>query len=218
MSTRSESNPIRVALQRLWDLNVKLIPSAIAWAVSFWFVIESHSFVVRSLAIVVASVAATISSDLINKAASHSVRNLLRNALRDGFIWESLIASGLLLDMALQNLSIAGGRSEQTKIVLLAIFLSSLLLWLVVLLIIIPLRRGALILESPIAATAKILNYVRFRRRYVFLSFSIILFAWPIFFVYMFLALTFAQCVIISSYENLVDASVDSPKMSVQIA
>lgn len=209
---------MRIALQLLWNLNIKAIPSAMVWAISFWFTIESHSLVVRSTAIIIASLAAMISSVIVVNEWSASAKASWKNSFGDRFNWKSLVAAGLLLDFSTENLRIVDSGSYLAKTVFLSIFLSCLILWLFTLLILLPLRTEALRKESPIETFARALNLVRGRKRYILVSYSVILFAWPIFFVYMFLAFTFAQCVIVSSYGESVDASFDSPKKRVQVA
>ena len=202
----------------LWDLNVKAVPSAMVWAISFWFVIESHSLVTRSAAVLLASLAAMFSSALVINESGTSTAVSRKKAMKDRFSWTIVLASGLLLDLSLENLSIADSRSYLAKMVFLSIFLTSLILWLYAVLIITPLRTQFQEGELPIQTVAKSLILIRNRKRHIFLSFGVVLFAWPIFFVYAFLALTFAQCVIVSTYGDLVDASFDSPKMRVQVA
>lgn len=205
-------------MQLLWDLNVKAVPSAMIWAISFWFLIEPHPFVVRTAAVLLAGLASMVSSVLVINESGTSATVSWKNAFSDGFSWKIVVTSGLLLDLSLENLSIADSRSSLTKIAFLSIFLSCLILWLYAVLILIPLRTQAQRKERPIDTISKSLNLIRCRKRYTVLSVSVMLFAWPIFFVYVFLALTFAQCVTISSYGDLVDAAVDSPKMRVQVA
>lgn len=215
---RGGTSPIRGAFGLLWSLNAKAIPSAIMWAISFWFVIESKSLLIRSLAVLLASMAAMASSGFVANEWSSTSRIQWKKAFSDRFNWKMVGISGLLLDLSLENLSIVDSRSYLMKIVFLSIFVSCLILWLFVVLVLLPLRILEGRKESPMDTFAKALKLVQFRKRYVFLAFAVIIFAWPIFFVYIFLALTFAQCVITSSYGDLVDASVHSPKKRVQVA
>ena len=218
MKGQRHPSPIRGAFQLLWDLNVKAVPSAMVWAISFWFVIESHSLVTRSAAVLLASLAAMFSSALIINESGTSTSVSWKNAMKDRFSWKIVAACGLLLDLSLENLAIADSRSYLAKLLFLSIFLSSLILWLYAVLIIVPLRTQGQGKEVPLDTVARSLNFIRLRKRDAVVSISVVFFAWPIFFVYVFLGLTFAQCVIVSSYGDLVDASVDSTKMRVQIA
>ena len=215
---RGGLSPIRDAFGLLWSLNVKAIPSAMVWAISFWFVIETQSLLIRSFAVVLASTAAMASSGFVANEWSTTSRIQWKKAFRDQINWKMIGVSGMLLDLSLENLSIVDSRSYLLKIVFLSIFLSCLILWLSVILILLPLRTIENGEESSLDTFAKALKLIQFRKKYVFLSFAVMIFAWPIFFVYIFLALTFAQCVIISSYGDLADASVQSPKMRVQLA
>lgn len=218
MSKRGNSSPVRDAFGLLWSLNVKAIPTAIIWAISFWFVIESQSLLIRSFAVLLASMASMVSCGLVANEWSTTSRIQWKKAFSDRFNWKIVGFSGLLIDLSLENLSIVNSRSYLWKIVFLSIFLSCLIIWLSAILVLLPLRTLEDGKVSPLDTFAKALKLVQLRKRYVFLSFAVMIFAWPIFFIYIFLALTFAQCVIISSYGDLVDASVHSPKKRVQDA
>lgn len=215
---RGGTSPIRDAFGLLWSLNVKAIPSAMVWAISFWIVIESQSLLMRSLAVLFASMAGMASCGLVANEWSTTSRIQWKKAFGDRFNWKMVCISGLLLDLSLENLSIVNSRSYLLKIIFLSIFLTCLIVWLSAILVILPLRTLEEGNDRPLESFAKALRLVQLRKRYVFLSFAVMIFAWPIFFVYIFLALTFAQCVIISSYGDLVDASVHSPKKRVQVA
>ncbi len=218
MKRQLNLSPLRSTFQKLWDLNIKAMPSALLWAVSFWFVIESHSILIRSAAIAVASLAAIGSAVIAVNGSKTFGKVSWGPALRDVFSWKTLVASGSILDLSIENLPIvhSGGTFEKT--LFLSIFFSSLIIWLFVSLVLVPLRIQRLGKEMPLNTASRALNYAHHNKRYVLLSISVMLFGWPIFFVYMFLALTFAQCVTLSSDEDLVDASNNSTNVRVQIA
>lgn len=200
----------------LWDLNVKAVPSALSWAISFWFVMESQSLFIRAIAIIIGSLAALISVTLVLNELGGVSRVTWTSLLKDRFTWKLLSSTGLLLDMSLQNAVQVKSESYLVKLGLSALVLSSLLLWLMVVVIYLPVRAQIQDRTVPFATVAATLEYVRHRVKYVVGALSVLLLAWPIFFVYLFLGLTFAHSVIVSSLGDLANAS--TRKTRVQVA
>lgn len=211
-------SPIRQALQTVWDLNIKAMPTALIWSISFWFVIETHSLLTRIIAISVANLTVITSGILIVKKARPSQISLWKSGLLDSFSWMSLTGTGLILSLALENLSRVHDSNRIEKLFYLSIFVSSLLLWLIVSVVIVPFRIQIQLSEDRLKVVGRAVDYLRFGKRYLLVSLSILLFGWPFFFIYAFLALTFAQCMTLSSSEEVVDAAVSSLDMRVHIA
>ena len=208
--------PLRGAFQLLWDLNVKAVPSALSWAISFWFVMESQSLFIRALAIIVASLTALISVTLVSNEFGGVSAVAWTSLFKDRLTWKLLTSTGLLLDMSLQNADQAKSGSYFVKLGLSALFLSSLILWLMVLVVYLPVRAQIQDRAVPLATVAATLEFVRHRVKYVVSALSVLLLAWPIFFIYLFLGLTFAHSVIVSSLGDLANAS--TRKTRVQVA
>lgn len=209
-------SPLRGSFHLLWDLNIKAVPTALVWAISFWFVIESRSLFPRTIAIILASLAAALSAVLVTNESGISSKVAWTSLFKDGLTWKLLIPTGVLLDLSLQNLANVDTTHYVVKLIFSAIFLSSLLLWMNVLVVYLPLRtQDPDRSMSPLILTS-MFTFTRARTRYVVGSILVLLLAWPIFFIYLFLALTFVHCIIVTSYEDFLDAS--TLKKRVQVA
>lgn len=212
------ASPMRRALQMVWDLNIKTMPTAVVWAISFWFVIETHSILIRFIAISFANLAALSSGILIVKSSHSRERSSWKVWILDSFSWKALLGTGLMLGLSLENLSRTQPSSMAGKLFYLSIFVSSLILWLFVLVVLVPLRVQMKRTEDQLKVLRRAIDYVRCCKPYLLISLSAMLFGWPFLFVYAFLALTFAQCMTLSSNEDIVDASISSLDMRVHIA
>lgn len=212
------ASPMRHALQMVWDLNIRTMPTAVVWAISFWFVIEPHSMLIRFIAISVANIVAFSSGIFIVKSSHPQQKPSWKVWILDPFSWKALLGTGLILGLSLENLSRTQTSSMAGKLFYLSIFVSSLILWLFVLVVLIPLRVQMKRTEDQLKVLRRAIDYVRYCKPYLLISFSTLLFGWPLFFVYVFLALTFAQCMTLSSSEDIVDASTSPLDMRAHIA
>jgi len=204
------SSPTRGALQIVWDMNIRAIPTALIWSISFWFVLETHSMVLRILAILVANGAALFSGVLIANGSGPNLRSPRKVWLLDPLTWKLLLGTGLILALALENVWKAQASSMTERLFYLSIFISSLILWLFVSVVLVPLRFQMLPSQAVSLVFALSIDHVRRCKPYLLFSFVSLLFGWPFFFVYVFTALTFAQGLTISSSAGINHSSVSS--------
>lgn len=197
----------------LWNLNVKTMPPAFIWSVSFWFIIETHSLFIRTIVVVVANFAVILSGAVVVRSSKSIQKPTFRALVRESPNWKILMGSGLLLDLSLANLLNNESTRWIVKILFLSIFLSSLILWLFVCVVLVPLASQGDRSKNEWNPLTIGINYVRCHKSYLLISLSVLLLGWPIFFVYMFLALPFAQCLTLSSSEvqiNLSDSLLET--------
>lgn len=218
MLRKSKPSPIRSALRALWDLNVQTMPTALVWAVSFWFILEANSLWTRLIAVCLANLATLVSAVLIVRDSPATKKPEWNDSILDRFSWAILMGTGLPFCLALENVSRLHNTNYLSKVVFLSISLSCLILWLLAVSVLVPLRVRMDRSEDAIAVFAEGLGFLQNKKRRVFTSLSVLTFAWPIFFVYAFLALTFAQCMTLSFFDDTVDAATSSPNKRVHIA
>ena len=193
---------MRRALERIWDLNVKAFPSAMLWAVSFWFVIESSSLLIRLVALLSANLAVIYSGLILAKREKPRSGITLSRALHDRFVWKALLPISVILGLALQNARHQESTTVVAKYFYSSIVLSSLILWLFASVVLLPARAYLGFQGEEIAVLALGMNLVARHKGTLALSISILLFTWPLFFIYIFLALTLAQSLTLPKMEE----------------
>lgn len=189
------------------------MPTALIWSISFWFLIETHSLFIRTVAVVVANFAVILSSAVTARSSGSVQKPSFRALIRESSNWKILMVSGLLLDLSLANLQKIESSHWIVKLLFLSLFLSSLIFWLFICVVLVPLSSQGDRSVNDWNPLAIGINYVRFHKQYLLISLSVLLLGWPIFFVYMFLALPFSQCLTLSSIEvqiNLSDSSLET--------
>lgn len=204
---------MRRALEMVWDLNIKAIPSAMLWAISLWFIVETSSLLIRIAALLVADLAVLLSGAIIAKHERPMRRNSFYLSLNDPFVRKVLLPTSIILVLALQNARHQESSALFAKYFYSSIVLSSLILWLFVSVVLIPGRAFQGFRGEEITLLATSLNLVTKNRGTLALSFSILLFGWPFFFVYIFLALTLSQCLILPKIEEALQESANALEM-----
>jgi hypothetical protein len=194
-------SPIRAALQMLWDVNIKAIPTAVLWSISFWLVIETHSLLTRILAILVASFAAFTSGVILIIASKSKPSPSWKVQLSDSLSWKLLLSTGMVLALALENVWRIHRLTLFGKFFYLSMFVSSLILWLFVCVVLVPIRIH-MQRENNLRLFEVGILYVWRRLPYLALSLATLLFGWPLLFAYAFVGLTFSQCLTLSSIMN----------------
>ena len=189
---------VRAAFQMLWDLNIKAIPTAVLWSISFWLVIETHSLLIRVLAILVASFAALASGVILVIVSKSKPRPSWKVQLRDSLVWKLLLGTGMVLALALENVWRIHTLTLFGKFFYLSMFVSSLILWIFVCVVLVPIR-----IQMQRGSNFKLFEmgvlYVQQCLPYLALSLVTILLGWPLLIFYAFLGLTFAQSITLSS-------------------
>lgn len=204
---------MRRALEMVWDLNIKAIPSAMLWAISLWFMIETSSLLIRMSALLVADLAILLSGAIVAKYERPMRRNSFHLSLSDPFVRKALLPTSIILGLALQNARHQESSSLFAKYFYSSVVLSSLILWLFVSVVLIPGRAFQGFHGDEIILLATSLNVVKKNKGTLALSLSILLFGWPLFFVYIFLALTLSQCLILPKIEETLQESANPLEM-----
>jgi uncharacterized membrane protein len=140
MRPERQLSPIRGALQTVWDLNIKAMPSAFIWAASCWFLLDTHSIFVRFLAVLIANLAALFSAIIIVKSERAKLVGSWKVLVGDPYIWKLMGGSGIILSLAIENVWRANHSNSIFKIIYLSIFVSSLIIWLFVTVVLVPIR------------------------------------------------------------------------------
>lgn len=193
---------MRRALEMIWDLNIKAFPSAMLWAVSFWFIIESPSLLIRLGALLFANLAVIYSGLILAKRERPRSGVTLSRALHDSFVWKVLLPISFILGLALQNARHQESTSVIAKYFYSSIVLSSLILWLFASVILIPARAYLGFQGEEITVLSIGMKFLSEHKGTLALSLSILLFTWPLFFIYIFLALTLSQSITLPKMEE----------------
>lgn len=209
---------MRRALEMVWDLNIKAIPSAILWAVSLWFIMETSSFLMRITGTLMADFAVLLSGTVLARMRSARYRVTISQSLRDPFVWKALLPISLILCLAIQNARFQESSTLFARYFYSSIVLSSLILWLFVSVVLIPARASQSFRGEEIIALSVGINFVMVHKGTLALSLFILLFGWPLFFIYMFLALTLAQCIIFPKIEEGLQNSTNALEMRDDLA
>lgn len=204
-------SPIRSALRALWDLNVQTMPTAALWAVTFWFIIESHSFAIRFVALFFANLATIVSAVLIVKDSPAIRKPNWKESIFDRFSWTMLMGTGFPFCLALENVSRLQSSNYLEKLIFLSISISCLMLWLFAVIVLAPLALRRDRSEDATIVLVEALGILQRHKRQVLTSLAVLILAWPLFFVYAFLALTFSQCMTLTTSSGDIDAAMSSP-------
>ena len=209
---------MRRALEMVWDLNIRAIPSAMLWAISLWFIIETPSFLIRIAALLLANFAVLLSGSILAKLEKPRSGISILLALRDRLLWKVLFPISMILGLALQNARHQESTTIFAKYFYSSIVLSSLMLWLFASVVLIPARAIQGFHGEEIVLLSIGINFVTEHKGTLALALSILLFGWPFFFVYIFLALTLSQCMILSKIEEALQDSANPLEMRVNLA
>ena len=209
---------MRHAFQNVWDLNVKAIPTSIVWAISFWFILESPSLLIKLFAVFTANIAALASALIIMKLERPSLKIDFLSFTRDPFIWKTLHTIGILLVMSLYNVSRQSDAPSIMKLFYVSIALSVLILWIIATVALVPILAKWHASDESSNLLTIVIFLMGLQKRYLILSMSIILFSWPLIFFYVFIALTLSQSLIFSQLSELKDQHFVMSKTTVDNA
>lgn len=187
---------MRQAFQNVWDLNVKAMPISVIWSISFWFMIESPDLPVKFFALFTANVAALASASAIVKLERPSQKMDLLSALRSSFMWKTVHPIGILLIMALHNISGHEKSSLLAKYLFLSVAISSLILWVLATVALVPIQARESLRAQEFTVLEAVVLLIGVRKRYFLFALLIILMTWPLVFFYVFIALTLSQSII----------------------
>lgn len=196
---------MRHAFQNVWELNVKAIPTSLVWAISFWFILESPSLLIKLLAVFTANMAALASAKIIMKQERPGLSINFLSFARDPFVWKTLHGIGILLVMSLFNVSRQSEASPIVKLFFVAVTLSVLFIWIIATVALVPIMAKWHANDENFDMLKIGIFLMGLQKRHLFLSISIILFSWPLIFFYVFIALTLSQSLIFSQISELKD-------------
>lgn len=203
MKKAIRARPIMNALSMAWDLNIKAMPTSLIWAVSVWFVIETHSMLMRFIAVSIANIVVLLSGVIIVKSVHPLHAETWKVWFSDSFSWKVLFFSGLLLSISLENLSLIHSTSVIWKLISVSSFVSSLILWIFASAVLVPIRLSSNRSDAQLKSFGIALDYIRLCKPQLVTAFIILIFGWPFFFVYAFLGLTLAQCVTMAATDEM---------------
>ena len=198
----TEVSPLRFGLGLLWTLNFKAMPTSLLWAISLFVSIQTKSLFIRLLAISLCGIAAILGGHLIRRTLAPRAGISLAASFRDKINLGALGISGLAFAITLENVSRYSQASRSIRILMVSNFLTVLVVWLFVQVVVVPIRftTGAGLSAKETFRLA--LNYITEHRKLLAISLLSLLFGWPIFFFYFLLALTFAQAMTFSSIQS----------------
>ena len=186
-------NHLRSTLAVLWKLNFSIVATSLLWSVSCIPLIEANSLVARIVAMVVANLALVLSSLLILRNVYGKSARSWRDVSRDRTMWSLLFITGFCLVLSLENIQKYQGASGFMRVYVVGIFLSMVVGWLFVGIVVVPIRMWSQIESNQSNSPINVLAYVKQYRFSILLGLATLLLGWPIFFIYLFLALGFAQ-------------------------
>jgi hypothetical protein len=186
-------NHLRSTLAVLWKLNFFIVATSLLWSVSCIPLIEASSLAIRIVAMVVANLALVLSSRLIVRNVYGRSASSWRDISRDRTMWSLLLLTGFCLVLSLENIQKYQGASGFMRIYVVGIFLSMVVGWLFVGIVVVPIRMWSQIESIQSNSPINVLAYLKQYKFSILLGLATLLLGWPIFFIYLFLALGFAQ-------------------------
>lgn len=207
MTTTLERSRFGTALATLWALNLKAMAPCLVWSVSVVILLQTSSLPYRILAISVANASSMACGCLIVNNYGAGCPSGWRTWFTDRFNWAALMSSGLLLALAIENVERFQNASRFMRVYVVAIFIAMLISWLFVSILVVPLRFYTSPRAGAIPTLMMTLEYIRENRTALAVAISVLLFGWPIFFLYTFLALAFAQSLLAANFPKNIRSS-----------
>lgn len=194
-----EDSPIRYTLSLLWNLNFKAMPTALLWATALFVSIQAKSLLIRLLAIFICGTASILGAHLLRRSLTPRAKISLASAFSDRIIVVTLVISGLIFAITLENVSRYSNSDQFVRLLMVSNFITALIGWFFVQIVLVPIR---LTNGSGLSASdtfRQSLRYVVENKKSLAISLLSLLLGWPLFFFYLFLALTFAQAMTLSA-------------------
>jgi hypothetical protein len=198
--TALKPGQLRAALATLWELNFKVVLTSLVWSVSCIALLETSSLLARFIWLMIANGAVIASAFLIVKSYDTGMVESWRRVFTDKFNWSALTFSSLCLLLSLENVDQYQKAQSMMRIYVVAIFVAMLIGWLLVSILLIPLRIWASSQVETGSTLAMAYDYARKNRIPMVVALGVLLFAWPIFFLYLFLSLAFAQSLLVANF------------------
>jgi len=191
-----------MALTTLWHLNFKVMLTSMIWSVSCIALLQTSSLFVRIISLMIADGAVIASAFLIVNRHEIRVTEGWRSVFTDKFSWSALAFSSLCLLLSLENIDRFQTGHNMMRLYVVAIFISMLIGWLFTSVLVVPLRIWSSKQLGKNSTFPMAFDYASKDRISLAVAIGVLLLGWPIFFVYLFLSLAFAQSLLVANFPN----------------
>ena len=188
-----KSGHVRSTLAVLWKLNFSIVVTSLIWSVSCIPLIEAGSLSVRIAAMILANLSFAFSSFLIVRCIHGKTAISWRGVRSDKAMWGLLLFTGFCLVLSLQNIQKYQNASGFMRIYVVGIFLAMLVGWLFTGIVVVPIRVWNAVNTNQNNSQFNVLSYSKQNSVSILMGLAVLVLGWPIFFIYLFLALGFAQ-------------------------
>ena len=203
------ANPghLRATLGVLWSLNFSIVATSLLWSVSCISLIQVNSLLLRLLAVSTANAAIIVSASLIIRSVYGKDSLSWKAISRDRVLISAPFLTGICLVLSLENIQRFHGGSSLTRSYVVGVFVSMLIGWFFVALVVVPIRLWSQIEGSHVNLLESVLSYLKANKTSVFSGLALLILGWPIFFIYLFLALGLAQAFQITNFPQPEESS-----------
>jgi hypothetical protein len=174
--------------------------TSLIWSVSCLALLRTSSLFIRILSLLIANGAVLVSAFLIVNKHGGGVSEGWRGILTDKFNLKALTFTSLCLLLSLENIDRFQSGHRIMRVYVVAIFISMLIGWLFTSALIVPLRIWSSKQFAKPSALPMVFDYARKNRFSIGIALGVLLLGWPMFFVYLFLGLAFAQALLVASF------------------
>ena len=202
-TTHKLSASLRTALGQTWDLNVRAIPTSIAWGISLIFVLQSSSLPTRLICSVLCSLISFMNTSIVKFTPIRpSIQQLVRSREIKNVIALNILV-GILFILALNNLFRIDLQNALYSLLLISVAITLFIGWVFIMLVLNPIS----ILKISTASNEPIANllivYLQKCKKEVFLTALILLTSAPLLFVFISVTLTLTQALTVLTFERL---------------
>ena len=188
-----KSGHVRSTLAVLWKLNFSIVVTSLIWSVSCIPLIEAGSLSVRIAAMILANLSFALSSFLIVRCIHGKTAISWRSVRSDKTMWGLLLFTGFCLVLSLENIQKYQNASSFMRIYVVGIFLAMLVGWLFTGIVVVPIRVWNAVNSNQNNSQFNVVSYSKQNSLSILMGLAVLVLGWPILFIYLFLALGFAQ-------------------------
>lgn len=201
-----EISPLRGALMLVWDLNIRAIPTALAWAVSLMFIFQSPTLITHVVCSVICSLLSLLNVAIVKFSHKRvSVGGLIKCAQFKKIAALNLFM-GILSVVALNNALNLNPSSIWVSLALKSSALSLLIAWLGLMLIFNPLFVSNIADQERRSSAEIFMLYVTNCKKQVLLTGVIVVVTAPLIFIFISIALTLTQALTIVTSKEMLEA------------
>lgn len=203
---KREISPLRGALMLVWDLNIRAIPTALAWAVSLMFIFQSPTLITHVVCSVICSLLSLLNVAMVKFSHKRvSVGGLIKCAQFKKIAALNLFM-GILSVVALNNALNLNPSSIWVSLALKSSALSLLIAWLGLMLIFNPLFVSNIADQERRSSAEIFMLYVTNCKKQVLLTGVIVVVTAPLIFIFISIALTLTQALTIVTSKEMLEA------------